>query len=99
MTNKIQIPTNYQKDIDKAIKILKSAACTDIFLFGSLAAGKPSDGSDIDLAVRGCPPGKYFHLLGQLLLELEHPVDLVRLDTPDAFARHLEQEGALVRIG
>ncbi len=99
MTNNIQIPKNYQKDIDKAIEILKSADCTDIFLFGSLATGKTSDDSDIDLAVRGCPPGKYFHLLGQLLLELEHPVDLVRLDTPDAFARHLEREGELLQIG
>ena len=99
MITNIKIPTSHQKDIDKAIRILKSAGCTDIFLFGSLITGKTRDNSDIDLAIRGCPSGKFFHLLGRLLLELEHSVDLVRLDSQDAFARYLEQEEELLQIG
>lgn len=99
MTNKTQIPMNYQKDIDMAIEILQSAGCTDIFLFGSLVTGNTRNDSDIDLAIRGCPQGKFFHLLGRLLLELEHPVDLVRLDAQDAFAHYLEQEEELLKIG
>jgi predicted nucleotidyltransferase len=95
----IQIPEIYQKDIRRAVEILKEAECTNIFLFGSLTTGKVHDGSDIDLAIRGCPKGKFFQLLGKLLLELDHPVDLVSLDRRDDFANFLEREGGLLQIG
>jgi len=98
MEDKVQLPEIYQKDVRRAVEILKDAGCTDIFLFGSLAAGKIKDKSDIDLAIRGCPKGKFFHLLGRLLLELDYPVDLVNLDRQDAFTRYLEEEGELLQI-
>ena len=99
MKEKGLLPKPYQKDIHRAVEILKEAGCTHVFLFGSLTAGKVRDGSDIDLAIRGCPKGRFFHLLGRLLLELDHPVDLVNLDRQDAFARYLEEEGELLQIG
>jgi predicted nucleotidyltransferase len=99
MEQTIQLPKTYQRDIHCAISILKEAGCTQIFLFGSLVADKMRDESDIDLAIRGCPRGQFFHLLGRLLLELEHPVDLVDLDRQVAFSRYLEQEGELVQVG
>ncbi len=96
---KLQLPETYRRDVYRAVEILKGAGCTHIFLFGSLTAGKAGAGSDIDLAIRGCPKGRFFHLLGKLLLELDHPVDLVNLDHQDAFAHYLEKEGELFRIG
>jgi predicted nucleotidyltransferase len=99
MNEKVQLPETYQKDVRRAVEILKGAGCTDIFLFGSLATGEIKDQSDIDLAIRGCPKGEFFHLLGRLLLELDYPVDLVNLDRQDAFARYLEEEGELLQIG
>jgi predicted nucleotidyltransferase len=99
MKEKSQLPKPYQKDIHRAVEILKEAGCTHIFLFGSLTAGKVRDGSDIDLAIRGCPKGRFFYLLGRLLLELDHPVDLVSLDRQDAFTCYLEEEGELLQIG
>ena len=99
MNDKVQLPEAYQKDVRRAVEILKGAGCTDVFLFGSLATGKVKGQSDIDLAIRGCPKGKFFHLLGRLLLELDYPVDLVNLDRQDAFARYLEEEGELLQIG
>jgi len=98
MDKKTAIPEIYKRDVRKAVEILKAAGCTDIFLFGSLAAGRTGEGSDIDLAVRGCPQGEFFHLLGRLLLELEHLVDMIDLDKQDAFARYLEQEGELLQV-
>ncbi len=95
----IPVPEPYRKDIRRAVEILKEAGCTDVFLFGSLAAGKVREKSDIDLAVRGCPQGEFFPLLGRLLLELSYPVDLVNLDRQDAFARYLEEQGGLLQIG
>jgi len=99
MKEKSQLPKPYQKDIHRAVEILKEAGCTHIFLFGSLTAGKVRDGSDIDLAIRGCPKGRFFYLLGRLLIELDHSVDLISLDRQDAFTRYLEEEGELLQIG
>ncbi|MEW6096929.1 MAG: nucleotidyltransferase domain-containing protein [bacterium] len=100
MKNKeIKFPADFQEDIRRAVEILKKSGCTDIFLFGSLIEGKIRDGSDIDIAIRGCPRGKFFYLLGKLLLALDRSIDLVNLDSQDAFARYLEKEGRLFRIG
>lgn len=93
------LPKSLATDIRRAVKILREEGCAEVFLFGSGATGFVRRESDVDLAVRGCPRGKYFHLVGRLLVELDHPVDLVNLDSADAFARHLEQEGSLVRVG
>jgi predicted nucleotidyltransferase len=99
MTAKIAVPEVLQEDIDRAVKILKEGGCTEIYLFGSGATGKIRNGSDIDLAVRGCPQRQFFHLLGRLLWELDHPADLVDLDAPEAFAQYLQKEGVLLRVG
>lgn len=93
------IPEAFREDVRRAVEILKAAGCTEIFLFGSTAVGTAGSRSDIDLAVRGCPLNQFFHLLGKLLWELNCPVDLIDLDTRDAFVRFLEERGKLVRIG
>lgn len=94
----IKIPEAYREDIRRAVEILKESGCTEIFLFGSLGEGKVRDGSDIDIAVRGCPKGKFFYLLGKLLLALDHSVDIVNLDSQDPFAQYLEREGRIFKI-
>lgn len=100
MRNKsVEFPEDYQEDINRAVKILKEAGCTDIFVFGSLAEGEVREGSDVDLAVRGCPSGQFFHVWGKLLLELDHLVDLVDMDQGDDFAQYLEKEGGLRQVG
>jgi predicted nucleotidyltransferase len=99
MEQQVQFPETYQRDICRAVSILKGAGCTRVFLFGSLTTAEVGGKLDIDLAVQGCPKGKFFHLLGRLLLELEHPVDLVDLDGQHAFARYLGEEGDLLQVG
>jgi predicted nucleotidyltransferase len=94
-----RLPKEYENDILRAVEILREAGCAQIFLFGSLSSKADREGSDIDLAVRGCPRGQFFHLLGRLLLELDHPVDLVNLDSTDDFATYLEEEGELLQVG
>jgi predicted nucleotidyltransferase len=88
----------FEKDIDRAVQILKEAGCTEIYLFGSVATGETHAKSDIDLAVRGCPPDRYFQTLGRLMMALDHPVDLVALDSADPFAQFLQEKGRLRRI-
>jgi len=93
-----EIPTAYREDVEKAVKILRNVGCKEVYLFGSLAEGNAREGSDIDLAVRGCPSGTFFHVLGKLLLELEHPIDLIELDVDNNFAQYLEEEGNLIYV-
>ena len=92
------IPAEYKEDIEKGIEILKQEGCKEVFLFGSLADGNIHPTTDIDLAVKGCPAEKYFHVLGKLLLALKHSVDLVNLDRKDDFSEYLEKEGLLVHV-
>ena len=98
-TEELTLPASVEEDIRRAVEILKAAGCTEVFVFGSLAAGKSEGHRDIDLAIRGCPRGRFFHLLGRLIMELRHPVDLVNLDSSDPFARFLEEEGELLKVG
>ena len=95
---KHEIPAEYRKDIDKAVEILKAEGCTEIHLFGSLVEGGYSENSDIDFAVKGCPKGKYYKILGKLLLELNHSVDLIDLDRKTDFVKYIEKEGVLVYV-
>jgi predicted nucleotidyltransferase len=88
-----------QVDVARAVAILKEGGCSAVFLFGSGAAGTFTDQSDVDLAVQGCPPEKFFRLLGRLLYELDRSVDLVDLDAPDPFAQMLLRDGGLQRVG
>ena len=93
-----EIPHDYKEDVEKAVRILKNEGCKEVYIFGSLAEGRIKEGSDIDLAVKGCPTGKYFKILGRLLLELNHSVDLIDLDRKSDFVQYIEQEGVLVSV-
>lgn len=83
----------------RAAELLLREGCTEVFLFGSRARGDYRPGSDLDLAVRGCPTGQFFTLLGRLMMAMECPVDLVNLDRGGAFVEMLERRGELVKIG
>lgn len=99
MIQKVQLPEPYQKNIAQAIEILKEAGCTEIYLFGSLATGEIREGSDIDLAVKGCPDEKFFRVWGKLLQTLDYSVDLLDLDDEqDAFVNFLQATEELLQI-
>ncbi|MBN2092175.1 nucleotidyltransferase domain-containing protein [candidate division KSB1 bacterium] len=89
----------YQTNLKRALEILKDGGCTEVFLFGSVSRGEMQARSDIDLAIRGCPTGEFFKLMGKLLYELDIPVDLVDMEHDQAFADYLTREGELIRIG
>lgn len=94
----LEVPEGYHRDLRRAVEILKGFGCTEIYLFGSLTDGQLHDDSDLDLAVRGCPPGQFFRAHGTLMMELDHPVDLVDLDQRTPFVQHLERNGELLRL-
>lgn len=92
-------PAEYRADIERAVRILKAGGCREIHVFGSVAEGRTREGSDLDLAVRGCPQGRFFPLLGELLTELEHSVDLVDLDRDSRLVEFLRKYELLVHVG
>ena len=96
--SKINMPEKYLNDVIRAIEILKASGCTEIYLFGSIAKGEIRHGSDIDIAVKGCSPEQFFPVMGKLMTELEHSVDLINLDRKDDFSKYLQEEGDLLRV-
>lgn len=93
-----KLPENFKPDIETAIAILKQEGCAEIFIFGSLANGHSTEKSDIDIAVKGCPRGKYFEIMAKLIMKLEHSIHLVNLDSGDDLGRFLQSNGELVHV-
>jgi predicted nucleotidyltransferase len=87
-----------QSDIDKAAEILKSAGCTECYIFGSISKGQADVNSDIDIAVRGLPPEKFFFIYGQLALQISRVIDLVDLDDGTRFSQKLRRRGPMTRV-
>ncbi len=93
-----KIPTSYREDIKKAIKILLDEGCQEIYLFGSVVEGPLTPKSDIDIAAKGIPAGSYFEIYARLMMQLDHPVDLIHLEQGNRFGNMLQQEGYLYRV-
>jgi predicted nucleotidyltransferase len=82
-----------------AAEALKKAGAREVYLFGSAATGRLSDNSDIDMAVRGLPPERFFQAMGEAADPLDVPLDLVDLDENNPFTEYLRKHGEIVRVG
>ena len=56
-------------------------------------------GSDVDLAVSGLPPERFFDAMAKAEDALDGELDLVDLDEPSPFTRYLREEGELQLVG
>lgn len=93
------VPADVLKDVERGVEILKRGGCREIYILGSVAEDRLSSESDIDFAVRGCPPERFFKLQGRLLMELSRSADLVDLDVAPELTNFLEQEATLIHVG
>lgn len=84
--------------LKKAATQLKTFGAKEVYVFGSVATGTMHDYSDIDLAVSGIPPEKFFSAMGAVEETLDHRLDLVDLDEDTPFVRYLKEEKELVRV-
>ena len=71
-------------------KISKKYHAKRVLLFGSSLGG---DGNDIDLAVEGVVPGKFYDYYGELMFSLTKPVDLIDLSGTSKFVEMIRREG------
>ena len=73
---------------------LRAHGAARVVLFGSLAAGTPTSASDVDLAVEGLPPERFFAALAEVMKLAACPVDLVRLEeAPASLTERIAAEG------
>ena len=93
MTDEIQMR------ISRAAEALRAFGAREVYLFGSAASGTSREESDIDLAVSGLPPEKFFKAMGAARRILHRPLDLVDLDEINPFTQYLKEEGELQRVG
>ncbi|MFG0329895.1 MAG: nucleotidyltransferase domain-containing protein [Phycisphaerales bacterium] len=82
-----------------AATILREEGAREVYLFGSVARGDEVADSDLDLAVEGLDPRRFFFALARAADAAGRPVDLVDLDEDTLFTRYLRRSGELRRVG
>jgi len=88
-----------QDAIAQAAQALRQEGATAVYVFGSAATGQLREGSDIDLAVVGLPPERFFIAMGLAADLLDRALHLVDLDEDSPFTRYLKSQGGLQLVG
>jgi predicted nucleotidyltransferase len=87
-----------RKAIERAAAVLKEMGAREVYVFGSAASGTMREGSDVDLAVVGLPPGAFITAMVRASDALGREMDLIDLDDDNPFTRYLREEGELLRV-
>jgi len=84
---------------DKAaiVDIARRYGVERVVLFGSSTDPK-REANDIDLAVEGVAPERFFDFYGELLFSLSKPVELVDLSNDTKFNKLIYREGVRVYV-
>jgi predicted nucleotidyltransferase len=79
---------------DKAIiaALARRYGAAAVWLFGS-SADPRRRGRDLDLAVEGVAPARFFQFVGDLMLSLSQPVDVVALEKPSKLSALIRRDG------
>lgn len=85
--------------VEQAAAALKEAGAREVYIFGSAATGPLREGSDIDLAIEGLPPERFWDAMSRAADVLRRPLDLIDLDEDTPFTRYLKEAGELIRVG
>lgn len=93
------LPERFRRDLERAVTVLRDHGARRVYLFGSVTDPSHADcANDIDIAVSGLSARAFLHAYGILLGELDHPFDLVDLDSDSRFSRKLLTQGRLERV-
>ena len=85
-------------EIQRAVDILQHNGAREVYVFGSHARGDARPGSDLDLAVRGVPPERFYRAVGELCSALSISVDVVDLDESSPTLDYLKEHGDFLRV-
>jgi len=84
--------------LQRGADLLRTAGAREVYIFGSMARGRAHEKSDIDLAVAGLPPERFFAAMARLQNLFDRNVDLVDLDDATPFTAYLKDKGLLRRV-
>jgi predicted nucleotidyltransferase len=84
--------------VARAATSLRAEGASAVYVFGSRAMGASHAASDIDLAVEGLAPSRFFRALARACDAAGHEIDLIDLDEDNPFTRHLRRAGVLRRV-
>jgi predicted nucleotidyltransferase len=87
-----------RRQVEAAASVLKDAGAKAVYVFGSVGEGSDTDDSDIDLAVSGLPAEGYFHAIGEAMMAVSRPIDVIDLDESNPFTEYLRKKGKLLRV-
>ena len=94
----MQVTKDMEKRLEAGAALLKREGAAEVYVFGSVASGRAKEDSDVDLAISGLPPERFFPAMARLATLFRRPVDLIDLDEPGLFTRFLREEGLLQRV-
>jgi predicted nucleotidyltransferase len=81
-----------------AATLLLGMGASEVFIFGSAARNELRPDSDIDIAVRGLPPARFFAAVSGATDLLGRPADLIDLDDRSHAVRYILGSGELIRV-
>ena len=84
--------------LKRGAALLTLEGAREVYVFGSVASGTTREDSDVDLAVAGLPPERFFATLAKLANLFDRSVDLVDLDEASPFTEYLKKKGTLLRV-
>ncbi len=84
-----------QGQIERIISLAKAYGATRLIIFGSVTE-TPNAARDIDLACDGIAGWKLYELAAKLEEELETSLDIIPLNPPTRFTRHIEAKGKIL---
>ncbi|MGR3178393.1 MAG: nucleotidyltransferase family protein [Candidatus Anammoxibacter sp.] len=85
-----------ERELAKVVRLSKEFGAEKVLLFGSCLEDVES-AQDIDIAVKGVKPEKFFEMYGRILGEVDSEVDLIPLeDTREHFAKRILEKGRLI---
>lgn len=73
------------------IQLAKKYEVSTVYLFGSSL--NQNQYHDIDLAVQGVKPERFFEFFGELIRDLPKPVDLIDLSKRNLFTKLIKKNG------
>jgi predicted nucleotidyltransferase len=86
----------FKKDLAKIVSISKKYGAEKVFLFGSCLE-KVESARDIDIAVKGVKPERFFEMYGKILGAVASEIDLIPLeDIREHFAKRILETGRLL---
>ena len=86
----------FEKELAKIIIISKEFGAEKVLLFGSCLE-RVESAQDIDIAVKGVKPEKFFEMYGRILGVIDSEIDLIPLeDAREHFSKRILEKGKVI---